>query len=191
MKKGKIILFFGISGVGKTYFKNLLIQQFRLKPIDKVTTREKRNSKKEKIKHISKDKFKSMIKNNDFFIYTKIYDEYYGYKKEDVKQLNKGISLVGDCYYKLIVDLRKLLGDDLIAICIQPEKLEDAIKLIKEQRNDYEKRIIDAKKEYRYLENNKQHMDYYIYTKYNNETDNEIISLVSKYIQNNKEESKC
>ena len=52
MKKGKIMLIFGISGVGKTYYENLLAKKFNMYSLKKVTTRKKRE--KEKNKCVSK-----------------------------------------------------------------------------------------------------------------------------------------
>mgnify|MGYP000124489612 CR=1 FL=1 len=42
MKKGKIMLIFGISGVGKTYYENLLAKKFNMYSLKK----EKREKKK-------------------------------------------------------------------------------------------------------------------------------------------------
>lgn len=189
MKKGKIILLFGISGVGKTYYKNLLSQRFKMCSLKKVTTRPKR--KEEEIISVSKEEFETLVEDNKLFISTIIHNEYYGYLKEDIKKIDNNLYLIGDCYYRLIKKLKELLGDNLIIICIQPNKLEDALALIKEQRVDYKRRIDDAKKEYKYFEENKQYIDYYVYTKYNRETDNEIISIVSKIIDTNMEVQKC
>lgn len=185
MKKGKIILIFGISGVGKTYYENLLSKKFNMYPLKKVTTRKKRE--KEKNKGVSKEQFEKMIYNNEFFIYTKIYDEYYGYEKKEIEKIEEGFYLIGDCYYKLIGKLRELLGEDLITICIQPYDLQNTLNLIKDERVDYKQRIESAKKEYMYLKNNKHFFDYYFYTKYDTTTDDEIISQISKCIQYNME----
>lgn len=128
-----------------------------------------------------------MINNNEFFIYTKIYNEYYGYEKQDIEKIEDCFYLIGDCYYKLIEKLRKLLGEDLITICIQPYDLRNTLNLIKNQRDDYQQRIESAKKEYMYLKNNKEFFDYFFYTRYDTTIDDEIISQISKCIQYNVE----
>lgn len=183
MKKGQVILIFGISGVGKTYYENLLAEKFNMYALKKVTTRKKRE--KEENKCVSKEKFENMINNNELFIYTKIYNEYYGYERQEIERIEDGFYLIGDCYYKLIEKLRELLDKDLITVCIQPYNLENTLDLIKDERGDYKQRIDNANKEYMYLKNNKHFFDYYFYTKYDTKTDDKIVSQISKCIQKN------
>ena len=53
-----------------------------------------------------------------------------------------------------------MLKDKLITICIQPENLEYTVKLIKQERVDYENRIENAIEEYNYFKNNKKDINY-------------------------------
>ena len=52
------------------------------------------------------------------------------------------------------------MKDKLITICIQPENLEYTVKLIKQERVDYENRIENAIEEYNYFKNNKKDINY-------------------------------
>lgn len=189
MARGKIILIFGISAVGKTYYKNLLIEKFKLEQLNRITTRVKRKVKENKTDvFISKEKFKNIKKGNELYIYTKINNEFYAYKKNDIDKIQDGINLIGDCYYKLLGKLKNSLKGDLITICIQPKNLEFTKRLIISERSDYKVRIKNAIKEYKYFQNHQEYFDYIVYTNYDKKTENEIINIISNILSNKLEE---
>ena len=114
---GKLIIILGISAVGKTYFKEYLTEKYDLYKLKKVVTREKRKVEKNNTEiNISEKEFKDMIKDDEFFIYTKIYNNYYGYLNSDLKKVEEGAFAIGDCYYKLLSELKRTLKEKLIVI---------------------------------------------------------------------------
>lgn len=119
----------------------------------------------------------------EFFISTKINGYYYGYLQEDLNKIENGINSVGDCYYKLIKKLKKILKNRLIIICIQPYDLEKTIKVIKDEREDYKKRIKDARKEYKFYIKNRKNIDFMIYTDYSKETDKKVNKIISEILR--------
>lgn len=189
MKKGKIILIFGISAVGKTYYRDILCEMLDLYKLRRCITRVRRDSEENSNDiYISRETFDNMKKNKEFFINTEINGEYYGYLNSDIEKLENKINLIGDCYYKLLEELKLMLKDNLVTICIQPSNLEYTKSLIKRDRIDYEKRIKDADAEYEYFEKNKEKIDFMVYTEYNKKTDELIMDFVKKVIINNKVE---
>ena len=153
MKKGKVILIFGVSTVGKTYYKNLLSEKYKLQQLQRVVTRVKRDSEvKTSDIHVSKEEFKRKKNKKKFFIDAKIHGEYYGFLKSDFEKMSDGTILIGDCYYKLLKELKEALGNNLTTICIQPENFEYTKKLIKKERTKYKTRIKDSMLEYDFFE---------------------------------------
>lgn len=184
MKKGKIILIFGISAVGKTYYKELLAKKFNLYKLKRVITREKRSNEKFSTDiYIKREEFEYQNKEKNFFIDIEINGEYYGYLNSDFNKINEGLNIIGDCYYKLFKKLKLMLGNNLKIICIQPKDIEYNKKLIRKERVDYKKRIEDSILEYEFFEKNKQYIDYLIYTEYNRETDIQIINCVDEILK--------
>lgn len=153
--------------------------------LKKVTTRKKRE--KEKNKCVSREQFEEMINNNEFFIYTQIYDEYYGYEKQEIERIEEGFYLIGDCYYKTYWKIKRVTWWRFNYGMHTTIWFTNTLKLIKDERVDYKQRIESANKEYMYLKNNKHFFDYYFYTKYDATTDDEIVLQISKCIQNKME----
>lgn len=180
MNSGKVIIILGISGVGKTYYKNFISNKYDLYQLTRVITRKQRDNEKtgSDIK-VDIEEFKKMNNRNEFFIYTKVHNEFYAYLNKDIKKTETGTHVIGDCYYKLLKKLRKILKEKLIVICIQPYNLEKTISLIKNEREDYKKRIKAAVKEYKYYKKNKDKIDYIIYTDYTKNTDKQIINVMN------------
>ena len=100
---GKVIIILGISGVGKTYYKNFISKEYNLYQLTRVITRKQRENEKcgTDIK-IDIEEFKNMKNRNEFFIYTKVHNHYYAYLNNDIKKTEKGVNVIGDCYYKLL-----------------------------------------------------------------------------------------
>lgn len=185
MNCGKLIIILGISAVGKTYFKEYLTEKYDLYKFKKVVTREKRKDEKNNTEiNISEKKFEKMIKNDEFFIYTKIYNNYYGYHNSDLKKVEEGAFAIGDCYYKLLSELKKILKEKLIVICIQPYDIEKTKKKIREERQDYRQRIFDIDEEYNFYEQNKDNIDYIVYNDYSKNTEKEICRIMDEILYN-------
>lgn len=183
MKSGKIIIILGVSASGKTYYKEYLTKKYDLYKLRRVITRPKRKSENNSIDiNVSKEQFKIMKKRKEFFISTKINKDYYGYLKEDLQIVEDGTNGIGDCYYKLIKKLRKIMKNRLIIICLQPYNLEKTIEKIVRERDDYKKRVKDAKKEYKFYEKNKDKIDFMVYTDYSTKTDEKVDEIINRIL---------
>ncbi len=183
MNCGKLIIILGISAVGKTYFKEYLTEKYDLYKLKKVVTREKRKGEKNNTEiNISEKEFEDMIKNDEFFIYTKIYNNYYGYLNNDFKKIEEGSFAIGDCHYKLLSELKRTLKEKIIVICIKPYDIEKTKKKIREERQDYRQRIFDIDEEYNFYEQNKDKIDYIVYNDYSKNTEKEICKIMDKIL---------
>ena len=184
MNNGKLIILMGISGVGKTFLKEYLAEKYGLYILNRVITRDKRNNEDNNTDlHVTKEQFEEMINQNQFFIYTKIFDNYYGYLKSDLKKIEKGIFAIGDCYYKLLYSLKEVLKDRMIVICIQPRNIYDTIQKILEERTDYAQRITSIYDEYKFYVENMDKFDYVVYNDYTDNSKNEICKIISKIMK--------
>ena len=182
-KSGKIIIILGVSASGKTYYKECLTKKYDLYQLRRVITRPKRKSENDSIDiNVSKEQFKIMKKRKEFFISIKINKDYYGYLKEDLQIVENGTNVIGDCYYKLIKKLRKIMTDGLIIICLQPYNLEKTIEKIVRERDDYKKRVKDAKKEYKFYEKNKDKIDFMVYTDYSTKTNEKVDEIINRIL---------
>lgn len=180
MNNGKVIIILGISGVGKTYYKNFISKKYNLYQLTRVITRKQReNEKSETDIKVDIEKFNKMKNKNEFFIYTKVHKKYYAYLNNDIRKTEQGVNVIGDCYYKLLKKLRKMLKEKLIVICIQPCNLEETINIIKNEREDYKQRIKASFKEYKYYKKHQDKIDYIIHTDYTKNTDEQIINVMN------------
>ena len=96
MKSGKVVIILGVSASGKTYYKERVTKKFDLYQLRRVITRTRRKSENNSIDiNVSKEQFKIMKKRKDFFIYTKINKDYYGYLKDYLKLVENGTNSIG------------------------------------------------------------------------------------------------
>ena len=180
MNNGKVIIILGISGVGKTYYKKIISKNYNIYQLTRVITRKKRkNEECGSDIRVDIKEFKNMRSKKELYIYTKVHNQYYAYLNSDIKKTEKGVNVIGDCYYKLLKKLRKMLKEKLIVICIQSYNLEETINIITNAREDYKQRIKAAIKEYKYYKKNKDKMDYIIYTDYTKNTDEQIMNVMN------------
>ena len=98
MKKGKLLIISGFSGVGKGTVVNKLIDKYDDYTISiSATTRKPRVGEVDKVNYffVSKEEFEDMIANNKLLEYAQYVDNYYGTPLEFVNEkLNEGINVI-------------------------------------------------------------------------------------------------
>ena len=199
---GVLIVLSSPSGAGKTTLSKLLSKQNNYYISVSYTTRKPRINEidSQDYHFVSEEKFKSLIKNNEFLEYAKVFNNYYGTVKSPViNNLNKGKKLIFDIDWQGTEQIKeKKLQYKLITFFILPpskkvlfERLSNRDmkdKLIVEERmkqfskdvlhwNNYDYVVINDNLENCYNEVN--HLIKSEIEKFNNSYD---IKLIKKHI---------
>ena len=199
---GVMIVLSSPSGAGKTTLSKLLSKQNNYYISVSHTTRKPRINEidSQDYHFVSEEKFKSLIKNNEFLEYAKVFNNYYGTVKSPViNNLNKGKKLIFDIDWQGTEQIKeKKLQYKLITFFILPpskkvlfERLSNRDmkdKLIVEERmkqfskdvlhwNNYDYVVINDNLENCYNEVN--HLIKSEIEKFNNSYD---IKLIKKHI---------
>ncbi len=152
MKKGKLIVISGPSGVGKGTIREKIKFDDYVFSISS-TTREKRNGEVEGVhyNYISKEEFLNKVENNQMLEHAEFVGNFYGTDKEEVlKKLEAGenVLLEIECQGALQV-LEKM--PNVISIFIVPPSLEELENRLRqratEDDNKISKRLKKAKEE--------------------------------------------
>jgi guanylate kinase len=153
-KKGKIIVFSGPSGGGKTtivkeILKNLPEIVFSIS----TTTRPRRKTEKDGVEYffISEAEFLKKIENNEFIEWEKFYDYYYGTYKSFVEEnIDLGKPVLLELDVKGALTIKRLYPYSHL-IYISPPSFEELERRLRqrqtESESDFVKRIDRAKME--------------------------------------------
>lgn len=183
MKKGKLVVYTGCSGVGKgTIMKELLKRDDNIRLSVSCTTRPPREEDKEGVTYyfVSKDRFKELIKEDGFLEYAEFCDNYYGTPEKPVDDLlEKGC----DVFLEIEVDggmqvMKK--RPDCVSIFITPPSVEELERRLRgrgsEDEETINKRMARAEEEMEFEK-------YYKYSVLNDDIDRaaeEILSILNK-----------
>ncbi len=127
--KGKLLIFSAPSGSGKTTLVRYLMQHVdNLLFSISAASREKRGDEidGEDYYFLTVDEFKRKINNNDFVEWEEVYhDKFYGTLKLEVERIrNSGKNVVFDVDVIGGVNIKKLYGNEALAIFVMPPSLE-------------------------------------------------------------------
>ena len=113
-----IIALVGVTGIGKSFFKNQIVENLKFKNLVIVTTRNKRDGEINGVdkEFVTLEQFKKMKENNEIKCDFEFLDNYYAYKKED---LESNENQVTEVHYNRIYDMKKN-AKDLFSIYIIP-----------------------------------------------------------------------
>ncbi len=156
----KMIIITAPSGAGKTTIVEKLLNKFdNLAFSISATTRAKRPHEKDGVDYyfINHEEFKKRIANGDFAEWEEVYEnQFYGTLKSEIDRiwaLDKHI--IFDIEVKGAQNLKRVYGDQALAIFINPPSLEVLIERLKKRKTENEKslkkRIARAKKELKYI----------------------------------------
>ena len=127
------------SGVGKTTLTKKIQQKYQsFKLSVSHTTRTPRSNEVNGVDYhfVTKDEFEKLIKNNEFYEYAKIFDNYYGTSKKSVNDLkNKNFNILFDIDWQGTNQLSKYKELNLVKIFILPPN-----------KDELKKRLIDRSK---------------------------------------------
>ncbi len=127
--KGKLLIFSAPSGSGKTTLVRYLMQHIdNLSFSISAASREKRGGEIDGKDYyfLTVDEFKNKINNNDFVEWEEVYhDKFYGTLKSEVERIrNSGKNVVFDVDVIGGVNIKKLYGNEALAIFVMPPSLE-------------------------------------------------------------------
>ena len=153
-KKGRLIVISSPSGAGKTTIvKKLLSKNSSTCLSVSLTTRNPRPNEIDGVdyKFISKNLFKKKISKNLFLEYAKVFGNFYGTVKSDIKKkIDQGKNILLDIDWQGARQVKRKLAEDTITIFILPPSLKELEKRLKKRgENNYfvKKRMSSARAE--------------------------------------------
>ena len=139
VEKNIMVILSSPSGAGKTTLTKKIKQKFSSFKISvSHTTRTPRSKEVDKIDYhfVTKEDFKKLINNNEFYEYAKIFGNYYGTLKKNVDEIIKNHDILFDIDWQGTKQLSKFKNLDLIKIyLITDNKKELKKRLVKRNQN--------------------------------------------------------
>ena len=174
----------GVTGVGKSYFKDKIVEKLGFEKIKIITTREIRVGEKnneDKI-FVTPTELEELKKSNVIAYDFNLLGNTYAYTKE---ALFSNKNTVFELHYDTIFDFKKICPH-LIVIYIFPTNIEMAKEETRKRhlKPDVEKqRLLEIDEHYNNVTSNeklKSQFDYIVYNNYDKESEEKIIKLVRK-----------
>ena len=129
------------SGLVKLQLQKIQQKYQNFKVSVSHTTRKPRSNEVDGIDYnfVSKDKFEKLIKNNEFYEYAKIFENYYGTFKKNVDQIIKKNDILFDIDWQGTQQLSNSINSNLIKIYLITDSKEELKKrLLKRDQNTIE-----------------------------------------------------
>ena len=176
------------SGAGKTTITKKISQKYpNIKISISHTTRKPRSNEIDGVDYhfVSKDKFENLIKENKFYEYAKIFDNYYGTSKQSVNKLHKeNYDVVFDIDWQGTKQLSKYKELNLIKIFILPPNKKELKNRLINRNQDNNQTVEKRLNQY---ENDIQHWSDYDYVLINQDLES-CFNQIEKIIENHKKE---
>lgn len=178
---------YGVTGVGKSFYKDLIRKELGFEKIKIITTREIRKGEKnndDKI-FITPEKLDEMIKGGKIAYKFDMLGNTYAYTYE---ALFSNKNTVFEMHYPCIFDFKKICPD-IKTIYLLPENIEIPKQKLKDRNLNpkiEKQRLQEIDEHYnRYMtdENLRKQFDFVVINKYNEDSKKEIIYLVKKELE--------
>ena len=144
MKKGKLVVISGPSGVGKGTIINELIKKYNYFLSTSMTTRKKRPNEVDKKDYyfVSTEEFKENITKNNFLEYAEVYkNTFYGTPKDKVlKQLKKDENVILEINVEGALQVKKNYPEAIL-IFIEPPSFRELKKRLKNRKTETKETI--------------------------------------------------
>lgn len=176
----------GVTGVGKSYYKDKIVENFNFKKVNTIRTRAKRVGEENGKTGLfmSRDELEN-LKLQDKIAYSfDVFGGTYAYLKEDIFSPD---NMVFEMHYTTINDWKKV-RPDIKTIYILPKNIETAKEKTRSRNLSTEKeteRLKEIDEHYNKIltDSNLRNMfDYIIYNNYDKNSENEILELVQKIL---------
>ncbi len=173
------------SGAGKTTITKKIQQKYQSFKISvSHTTRKPRSNEVDGVDYhfISKNEFEKLIKDQKFYEYAKIFDNYYGTLKQNVDELIKKNDIIFDIDWQGTKQLSKYKNLDLIKIYLLPPNKDELKKrLVRRNQNSDE----EVDKRFKAFDEDIKHWQDYDYVLINENLEN-CYKQIEKIIINHK-----
>ena len=179
-----IVTLSGVTGTGKSFFKNTISEELCFKNLVIVTTREKRNGEINGIdkEFVSEEEFTKLKRENKIAVDFEFLGSKYAYRKEN---LNSDKNQVTEVHYDTIYEFKKN-AKNVFSIYMIPKDLERAKQelrkrnLSKETEQKRLKEIDEHIKEYEQNKDLQKQFDYVFINDYTEKAKNELLKIIEK-----------
>ena len=179
-----IVTLSGITGTGKSFFKDAISKNLGFKNLVIVTTRKKRNGEISGIdkEFVSNKEFEKMVQKKQITVNFEFLGAKYGYRR---KLLESNENQVTEVHYSTIYDIKKH-AKDIFSIYIIPNDVERAKielknrNLTKETEKARLQEIEEHIKEYSKNEELRKQFDLEFINDYTENAKNKLIELIQK-----------
>ncbi len=187
VQKGKLIIFSAPSGAGKTTIVHWLMSRVPgLAFSVSATSRRIRPGETDgKDYHfLSVDDFKQKIRANAFVEWEEVYEnQFYGTLISEVERLrNEGKHVVFDVDVKGGMNIKRLYGNDALAIFIQPPSIEELEKRLRLRNTDDDESIRKRVKKAGYELQYAKHFDVVIVNDKLEEAKQKTLEVVTQFL---------
>lgn len=174
----------GVTGVGKSYYKDKLVEKLGFEKVKIITTRKPREGEKngEDKVFVSKEELQLLRDSSKIAFEFGLLGHTYAYTKEELFS-NKNI--VFELHYDTIFDFKKVCPH-LCVIYFFPRDIEIAKDKTRQRHLSTQveqDRLLEIDEHYKRIttdENLRSMFDYFLYNDYNQASEDELIELVSK-----------
>ena len=176
----------GVTGVGKSYYKELLVSKLGFEKVNTIRTRKMRPGEENGKAGLfmSKDEIDALEKENKIAYRFEVFGGEYAYLADEIFSEK---NMVFEMHYTTIYDW-KMIRKDIKTIYILPENIDIAKEktkqrnLTKEKEEERLREIDEHLNRYNSDEDLRNQFDYVFYNKYNEKSDEEFIELVNSIL---------
>lgn len=176
----------GVTGVGKSYYTNKIVEEFNFKKVNTIRTRAPRRG--EKGLFMNKKEVEELEKKGKIAYKFDVFGGEYAYLKDDIFSKE---NMVFEMHYTTIDDWKKV-RPDIKTIYIFPKDIEKAKKKTKDRKlspENEEKRLIEIQEQYDRVSTDKDlqsKFDYVLYNNYDAKSKQKLMEIVKKIMEDEK-----
>ena len=177
-----IVTLSGVTGTGKSFFKNAISQELNFKNLVIVTTREKRNGEIIDKEFVGEEEFAKLKRENKIAVDFEFLGAKYAYRKEN---LNSDENQVTEVHYNTIYEFKKN-AKNVFAIYMIPKDIERAKQELKNRNLSKEvqqkrlKEIDEHIKEYNNNKDLQKQFDYVFVNDYSEKAKNDLLEIIKR-----------